>query len=72
VVGTADVERQDLKTMSLTEFREAAREGAFVEVQWSNTVALALLYPELASSIGGILSIIVSSYAYQVDYTYGR
>ena len=72
VVGTADVERQDLKTMSLTELREAAREGAFVEVQWSNTVALALLYPELASSIGGILSIIVSSYAYQVDYTYGR
>jgi len=50
VVGVADVERQDLKTISLEELREAARNGEFLEVQWSNTVALALLHPELMNS----------------------
>lgn len=49
-VGTADVERQDLKKLSLTELREAVRKAEFVEVQWSNTVALALVHPELANS----------------------
>ena len=47
IVGDADVERQDLKTMSLDEVRLASRNGEFLEVQWSNTVALALLHPEL-------------------------
>jgi len=47
VVGEADVERQDLKTLTLTELRDAARNGDFLEVQWSNTVSLALLHPEL-------------------------
>ena len=42
-VGAADTERQDLRTISLTELRQAARNGEFLEVQWSNTVALAPL-----------------------------
>lgn len=46
-VGTADTERQDLRTITLTELRNAARAGEFLEVQWSATVALALLRPEL-------------------------
>jgi ADP-ribose pyrophosphatase YjhB (NUDIX family) len=49
-VGAADVERQDLIKLSLTELREAVQKAEFVEVQWSNTVALALVHPELASS----------------------
>lgn len=46
-VGAADTERQDLKSITLRELREAATNGQFVEVQWSNTVSLALLHPEL-------------------------
>jgi len=46
-VGAADTERQDLKKITLTELRRAARRGEFLEVQWSATVALALLHPEL-------------------------
>jgi hypothetical protein len=46
-VGAADTERQDLRTITLSELREAARAGDFLEVQWSATVALALLHPEL-------------------------
>jgi hypothetical protein len=46
-VGAADTERQDLKRVTLTELREASRMGKFLEVQWSATVALALLHPEL-------------------------
>lgn len=49
-VGAADMERQDLKKLSLTELREAVQKAEFVEVQWSNTVALALVHPELANS----------------------
>lgn len=48
-VGTADVERQDLRRISLAELIANVRNGDFVEVQWSNTVALALLHPELVS-----------------------
>ena len=47
-VGAADTERQDLKAITLAELRRAARGGEFLEVQWSATVALALLHPELA------------------------
>lgn len=47
-VGTADVERQDLLKMSITDIRKAVGQGDFIEVQWSNTVALALLHPELS------------------------
>jgi ADP-ribose pyrophosphatase len=47
IVGTTDVERQDLKRLSLTELKDATQRGHFLEVQWSNTVALALLHEEL-------------------------
>lgn len=43
-VGAADVERQDIVKVSLDELKEAALSGQFVEVQWSNTVSLALLH----------------------------
>ena len=46
-VGAPDTERQDLRSISLTRLREAARNGEFLEVQWTATVALALLHPEL-------------------------
>jgi ADP-ribose pyrophosphatase YjhB (NUDIX family) len=46
-VGAADTERQDLKSISLTELRSAAGNGRFLEVQWTATVAQALLHPEL-------------------------
>lgn len=46
-VGAADTERQDVKSITLQELREAATTGQFVEVQWSNTVSLALLHPTL-------------------------
>jgi hypothetical protein len=43
-VGEPDVERQDLLSISLEELKERAKRGEFLEVQWSNTVALALLH----------------------------
>jgi 8-oxo-dGTP pyrophosphatase MutT (NUDIX family) len=46
-VGAADSERQDLKRLSLAELREAVREGKFLEIQWTATVALALMHPAL-------------------------
>lgn len=49
-VGAADTERQDLKSITLTELRELARNGEFLEVQWTATVALALLHPELVNT----------------------
>lgn len=42
-VGAADTEGQERILLTVTELRDAARSGEFVEVQWSNTVALALL-----------------------------
>jgi ADP-ribose pyrophosphatase YjhB (NUDIX family) len=47
-VGVADTEKQRLKSITLSEFRQAARDGQFLEVQWTATVAQALLHPELA------------------------
>jgi ADP-ribose pyrophosphatase YjhB (NUDIX family) len=49
-VGAADAERQDLESITLTELRELARNGEFLEVQWTATVALALLHPELMNT----------------------
>jgi len=46
-VGVADTEKQELRTISLSELREAASAGRFLEIQWSATVALSLLRPEL-------------------------
>mmetsp|Transcript_13060 Transcript_13060/g.37245 ORF Transcript_13060/g.37245 Transcript_13060/m.37245 type:complete len:252 (+) Transcript_13060:140-895(+) len=42
-VGAADVEGQERIYLTVSELRDAARNGEFVEVQWSNTVGLALL-----------------------------
>jgi ADP-ribose pyrophosphatase YjhB (NUDIX family) len=46
-IGAADTEKQKLKSITLTELNEAARKGKFLEVQWTATVAQALLHPEL-------------------------
>jgi len=43
VVGGADTEQQKLVTMTFHDVREAVKKGRFLEVQWSNTVALAML-----------------------------
>jgi ADP-ribose pyrophosphatase YjhB (NUDIX family) len=48
-VGAADTEQQQLKSITLTELKQAARDGKFMEVQWTATVAQALLHPELNS-----------------------
>jgi 8-oxo-dGTP pyrophosphatase MutT (NUDIX family) len=45
-VGVADTERQDLKRIGLSGLRQAAIAGEFLEIQWTATVALALLRPE--------------------------
>ena len=42
-VGAADTEGQERILLTAAELRDATRNGEFVEVQWSNTVALALL-----------------------------
>lgn len=43
-VGARDTELQKIRSMTLDEVRAAVMEGKFLEVQWSNTVALAMLY----------------------------
>lgn len=43
-VGKPDTERQDLISIKLADLRRSAMAGDFLEVQWSNTVALALLH----------------------------
>jgi 8-oxo-dGTP pyrophosphatase MutT (NUDIX family) len=45
-VGVADTERQDLKRITLSDLRKAAIAGEFLEIQWTATIALALLRPE--------------------------
>jgi 8-oxo-dGTP pyrophosphatase MutT (NUDIX family) len=45
-VGGADTERQDVHRLSLAQVRTALRNGEFLEIQWSATVALALIYYE--------------------------
>lgn len=42
--------RSDLKVVSLEELKESTMNGAFVEVQWSHTVSMALLHPEMSST----------------------
>lgn len=46
-VGAADTERQDLQRIGLHDLRQAVLDGKFLEIQWSATVALALLHPKL-------------------------
>lgn len=43
-IGKADTEAQEIVTVSLANLREELRKGSFLEVQWSNSVALALLH----------------------------
>ena len=43
-VGKHDTEKQSIEIMKLSDVKKAAMDGRFVEVQWSNTVALALLH----------------------------
>jgi ADP-ribose pyrophosphatase len=52
-VGAADSERQDVRTLSLAELKEAVQAGRFLEIQWSATVALALLHLENNSAPAG-------------------
>jgi 8-oxo-dGTP pyrophosphatase MutT (NUDIX family) len=47
-VGVADTERQDLRRISLNDLRQAAIAGKFLEIQWTATIALALLRPEFS------------------------
>ena len=42
-VGAADTERQDVVSLTIDEVKQNVQEGNFLEVQWSNTVALAML-----------------------------
>jgi ADP-ribose pyrophosphatase len=42
-VGAPDTEQQDVTSMSISDVRQNVRKGQFLEVQWSNTVALAML-----------------------------
>lgn len=43
-VGAPDTEKQDIVSMSIDEVKKNVRKGEFLEVQWSNTVALAMLH----------------------------
>ena len=43
-VGGHDIEKQLVQRMTITNIRNAVIAGRFVEVQWSNTVALAMLH----------------------------
>lgn len=43
-VGTADTEKQEIISMSLKAILENVKNGKFLEVQWSNTVALAMMH----------------------------
>lgn len=43
-VGKPDTETQNLISITLQDLKKSAKAGEFLEVQWSNTVALALLH----------------------------
>ncbi|CAJ1969228.1 unnamed protein product [Cylindrotheca closterium] len=49
-VGAPDTERQDLTSITLSRLKEASRNGEFLEVQWTATVALALMHPEIEAA----------------------
>lgn len=53
VVGGRDTEKQRVEIMTLADVRRAVMDGRFVEVQWSNTVALAMLHYSALSDGGG-------------------
>jgi ADP-ribose pyrophosphatase len=43
-VGVHDMEKQNVQSMTLSEVKASVMDQKFVEVQWSNTVALAMLH----------------------------
>ena len=43
IIGAHDTEAQKIQSMTLSEVKVALQNAQFVEVQWSNTVALAIL-----------------------------
>lgn len=43
-VGVPDMERQDRKTLTLDELRAAVTGNKFLEIQWTATISLAILY----------------------------
>lgn len=43
-VGALDTEQQDVSSMSFSDVLKNVKQGEFLEVQWSNTVALAMLH----------------------------
>ena len=45
-VGAPDTERQDLRVISLDALKEGVRNGKFLEIQWTATIALAILHLE--------------------------
>lgn len=49
-VGESDKEQQDVVKMSTSQVRDAVRQGKFLEVQWSNTVALALMHTDTVTT----------------------
>lgn len=48
-IGHLDTEKQALLRISLVDLRQKLRDGNFIEVKWSATVALALLHPVIHS-----------------------
>ena len=46
-VGEKDQEQQEMLTMTTSQVREAVSQGKFLEVQWSNTVALSMMLPQV-------------------------
>jgi hypothetical protein len=43
-VGAHDMEKQNVQSMTLSEVKDSVMNQKFIEVQWSNTVALAMLH----------------------------
>ena len=43
-VGAPDTEKQDVISLTLENVKQHVKDGEFLEVQWSNTVALAMLH----------------------------
>jgi 8-oxo-dGTP pyrophosphatase MutT (NUDIX family) len=43
-VGVHDIEKQNIQSMTLSEVKASVMDQKFVEVQWSNSVALAMLH----------------------------
>ena len=49
VIGGHDTEQQRIKIMKMSDVKQAVLDNKFIEVQWSNTVALAMLHISLHS-----------------------